>query len=276
MRAHPENIALAMGLLGLALILGALGFQYLDGLPPCEMCMWQRYPHIAAAVIGLGGGLVVRSGVIDSRLGRPLAVLTTLLVALSGAIAVYHAGVEWHWWKGPGTCTGNGFQRPARSQRQSGDVRRGGVAALRAVAGGLQRADLAGRRGNRRDPARASEDKRVSKRKSRPAQPGIATGDDVEAMIRVDHAGEYGAVRIYEGQLAVLGRRASKTAAAIRRMAEQEQRHLKAFDTLINERRVRPDRARAAVARRGICAGSHDRACWAKRRRWPAPRRWKK
>jgi ubiquinone biosynthesis monooxygenase Coq7 len=80
----------------------------------------------------------------------------------------------------------------------------------------------------------------VSKRKSRPAQPGIATGDDVEAMIRVDHAGEYGAVRIYEGQLAVLGRRSSKTAAAIRRMAEQEQRHLKAFDTLINERRVRP------------------------------------
>lgn len=80
----------------------------------------------------------------------------------------------------------------------------------------------------------------MSKRKSRPAQPGIATGDDVEAMIRVDHAGEYGAVRIYEGQLAVLGRRSSKTAAAIRRMAEQEQRHLKAFDTLINERRVRP------------------------------------
>ena len=77
-------------------------------------------------------------------------------------------------------------------------------------------------------------------RKPRPAQPGVASADDVEAMIRVDHAGEYGAVRIYEGQLAVLGRRSSKTAAAIRRMAEQEQRHLKAFDTLINERRVRP------------------------------------
>jgi len=112
MRAHPENIALAMGLLGLALVLGALGFQYLDGLPPCEMCMWQRYPHIAAAVIGLGGGLVVRSGVIDSRLGRPLAVVTTLLVALSGAVAVYHAGVEWHWWKGPGACTGSAFSGP--------------------------------------------------------------------------------------------------------------------------------------------------------------------
>ena len=61
-------------------------------------------------------------------------------------------------------------------------------------------------------------------------------------MIRVDHAGEYGAVRIYEGQLAVLGVRkdAGETVAAIRRMAAQEQRHLKAFDALINERRVRP------------------------------------
>ncbi len=57
-------------------------------------------------------------------------------------------------------------------------------------------------------------------------------------MIRVDHAGEYGAVRIYEGQLAVLKGRAS--AQTIQHMAEQEQAHLKAFDKLINERRVRP------------------------------------
>jgi ubiquinone biosynthesis monooxygenase Coq7 len=64
--------------------------------------------------------------------------------------------------------------------------------------------------------------------------------EDIEAMIRVDHAGEYGAVRIYEGQLAVLGVRKSASAEAIRHMAEQEQRHLKAFDALINERRVRP------------------------------------
>jgi ubiquinone biosynthesis monooxygenase Coq7 len=77
-------------------------------------------------------------------------------------------------------------------------------------------------------------------RKPRPAFPGVKTSDDVEAMIRVDHAGEYGAVRIYEGQLAVLGARKSASAEAIRHMAEQEQRHLKAFDALINARRVRP------------------------------------
>ncbi len=73
-------------------------------------------------------------------------------------------------------------------------------------------------------------------RKQRPPAPGGSTG--IEAMIRVDHAGEYGAVRIYEGQLAVLKNRGS--AATIRHMAEQEQRHLKTFDRLVNERRVRP------------------------------------
>jgi ubiquinone biosynthesis monooxygenase Coq7 len=79
----------------------------------------------------------------------------------------------------------------------------------------------------------------MSARKSRPAQPGVAQSDDIEAMIRVDHAGEYGAVRIYEGQLAVLGK-SGAVAASIARMAEQEQAHLDAFDKLINERRVRP------------------------------------
>lgn len=61
-------------------------------------------------------------------------------------------------------------------------------------------------------------------------------------MIRVDHAGEFGAMRIYEGQLAVLEARArdQKAVAAIRRMAEQESRHLERFNALVNERKVRP------------------------------------
>jgi len=62
--------------------------------------------------------------------------------------------------------------------------------------------------------------------------------DQVARMIRVDQAGEYGARRIYEGQLAVLGHRAS--GETIRRMYEQELAHLETFDKLIAERRVRP------------------------------------
>ena len=75
-------------------------------------------------------------------------------------------------------------------------------------------------------------------RKPRPAAPGESRGDEIAAMIRVDHAGEYGAVRIYEGQLAVLGN--SPMAEKIRHMAQQERRHLQAFDRLVVERRVRP------------------------------------
>lgn len=61
----------------------------------------------------------------------------------------------------------------------------------------------------------------------------------LERILRVDHAGEYGAKRIYDGQLAVLGRSAA-SAPTIRHMAEQEQRHLDAFDRLLPQRRVRP------------------------------------
>jgi len=77
-------------------------------------------------------------------------------------------------------------------------------------------------------------------RKKRPDFPGTDAAVDVEAMIRVDHAGEYGAVRIYEGQLAVLGGRTSAAAAAVRHMAEQEKRHLQTFEGLVNARKVRP------------------------------------
>lgn len=59
-----------------------------------------------------------------------------------------------------------------------------------------------------------------------------------QRMLRVNHAGEYGAVRIYEGQLAVLGK--TKSAPLIQHMAEQEEVHLAKFDELLAERRVRP------------------------------------
>jgi ubiquinone biosynthesis monooxygenase Coq7 len=62
---------------------------------------------------------------------------------------------------------------------------------------------------------------------------------DRESMLRVNQAGEYGATRIYAGQLAVLGR-SSTAAHQIARMAAQEKRHLERFDRLMADRRVRP------------------------------------
>lgn len=78
------------------------------------------------------------------------------------------------------------------------------------------------------------------------------------AMIRVDHAGEYGAVRIYEGQLAVFGRQpaVAETRAAIGAMAAQEARHLERFDALIAEHGVRPTALRPLWDVAGFALGA--------------------
>ena len=65
--------------------------------------------------------------------------------------------------------------------------------------------------------------------------PGDNVSDSIDGMIRVDHAGEYGAKRIYEGQLAVLGKD-----PVIQEMAEQEQAHLDFFNKEIVSRQIRP------------------------------------
>lgn len=79
----------------LALLLGAFGFQMM-GYAPCKMCIWQRWPHAVAIVIGVVAFFVPRAGLL--YLGA-LAALTT------AAIGVFHAGVELKWWQGPTTCT---------------------------------------------------------------------------------------------------------------------------------------------------------------------------
>ncbi len=87
------------------LLWGAIGSQYLGHLVPCEMCMWQRWPHLAAIVLALIA-IALRGQVSASRL---FAVLAALAILVSGGIGVYHAGVEYHWWQGPPRCTGGGF-----------------------------------------------------------------------------------------------------------------------------------------------------------------------
>ena len=84
-----------------------------------------------------------------------------------------------------------------------------------------------------------SEPTPTKKRTEHGVLPGdLPTEKLLERIVRVDHAGEYGAVRIYEGQLAVLGN--SNKADVIRHMAEQEREHLDKFNELIGARRVRP------------------------------------
>ncbi len=94
-----------------------------------------------------------------------------------------------------------------------------------------------------RDPADAApapaQDGAAARRTGDPRRPGEPTAEELLArMIRVDQAGEYGARRIYEGQLAVLGH--GPKGNLLRHMYEQELRHLETFDRLVADRRVRP------------------------------------
>jgi disulfide bond formation protein DsbB len=86
-------------LLPAALLAGAWGSQ-LFGLVPCEMCHWQRWPHYAAVAV---------AALAFAPLPRPVQMLFVLfagvLIAVSGAIGVFHAGVEYHWWQGITACT---------------------------------------------------------------------------------------------------------------------------------------------------------------------------
>lgn len=87
-----------------ALLLGALGSQYIGGLHPCEMCYWQRWPHLAAVALAAVAFFAA------PRLRFALIALAALAVIVSGAIGVFHAGVEYHWWQGLTTCASSGGQ----------------------------------------------------------------------------------------------------------------------------------------------------------------------
>ena len=92
--------------LGLAAILGALAFQYIGGLYPCELCLTQRWPYY------IGLPLLAVAVLAWDRL--PLGVRVTLMAVGAGLFAwgagvgAYHAGVEWGFWPGPQSCTGVG------------------------------------------------------------------------------------------------------------------------------------------------------------------------
>ncbi|MDQ2891955.1 MAG: disulfide bond formation protein B [Pseudomonadota bacterium] len=84
----------------LALLAGAWSFQLWGGLFPCEMCLWQRWPHYAAVIVA------ALAFMMPPRVAKGLVGIAALLIAISGAIAVYHAGVEYRWWHGITACTG--------------------------------------------------------------------------------------------------------------------------------------------------------------------------
>lgn len=91
-KARLLAVLVPAGLLG-----GAYIAQYGFGLPPCEMCWWQRYPHFAALGVGLMAFFLKPAQVWTALAG--LAIIT------SGLIGGFQAGVEYGWWEGITGCS---------------------------------------------------------------------------------------------------------------------------------------------------------------------------
>lgn len=97
----PKTLILLAGAGSLAVLLGAFAFQHLGGMAPCQLCLWQRWPHAAAVVI---------AGLALVWIWRPLPVLGALAALTSAGIAAYHTGVERKWWQGPASCSSGSIE----------------------------------------------------------------------------------------------------------------------------------------------------------------------
>ena len=106
----------------LAILLGAFAFQYLGGLAPCQLCLWQRWPHAAAILIGLLALVITRG-----TPGRLLPLLGALAALATAAIGVFHVGVEQKWWAGLPSCTAGSIDGISTADLLNPDVNVGAV-----------------------------------------------------------------------------------------------------------------------------------------------------
>ncbi len=100
MKTLPLARALAL-VVPLLLLGGAYASQYMGGLHPCEMCWWQRYPHMAAVPLALIAYVLKRRPCLSAL----FAGLAGLAIGVSGGIGLFHAGVEYGWWEGLTACS---------------------------------------------------------------------------------------------------------------------------------------------------------------------------
>src|SRR3954462_11456319 len=99
---YGTRLGLAAAIGSAVLLGGAYYFQYVVGLAPCEMCLWQRYPDMVAILFGL----ITVPLLVEPRVALVFALLAILALFTTAGIGLFHAGVEQHWWQGPQSCTG--------------------------------------------------------------------------------------------------------------------------------------------------------------------------
>lgn len=102
MRFSLTLLATLTALLGTAMLGGAFAFQHLGGLDPCVLCVYQRWPWVAAIALGLLAALFPRQG----SLTKALLALAAIAMLTGAGIAGFHVGVEQQWWAGTSGCGG--------------------------------------------------------------------------------------------------------------------------------------------------------------------------
>lgn len=117
------------------LLLAVFGFQYLGGLLPCTLCLWQRWPHAAAVILGAAG---LRFG------GRIWPVLGAAAALATAGIGMFHVGVELGWWQGLATCTVDAMAAVSADDLLNTDVTVGAPVRCDAVAWSLFGISMAG------------------------------------------------------------------------------------------------------------------------------------
>ncbi|MBB6488393.1 disulfide bond formation protein B [Rhizobium lusitanum] len=91
--------------IGMIVVIGsALAFQYKGGYIPCALCLEQRQPYYYGIPVAIVAALSAIAG-LPSWITRGLLIIAGLMMVVGGGIGVYHAGVEWHFWEGPTTCS---------------------------------------------------------------------------------------------------------------------------------------------------------------------------
>jgi disulfide bond formation protein DsbB len=118
-RFGPRIVFTVLLLASIAILGTALASQYVGGLKPCVLCLWQRYPYaVVIGLAGLGVGLARVPGVPVGVLAG-LAALIAAAFVVDAAIAAFHVGVEQRWWQGTAECTG-----PVGAARTAEDLAR--------------------------------------------------------------------------------------------------------------------------------------------------------
>ncbi|TPW25948.1 disulfide bond formation protein B [Pararhizobium mangrovi] len=99
----------ALGLaVAMAVVIGiALGFEHIGGYMPCELCLKERIPYYVGVPVMLAAFVAALAGA-PTALTRGLIAIGGIAMLVGAGLSIYHAGVEWHFWPGPSSCTGTG------------------------------------------------------------------------------------------------------------------------------------------------------------------------